>query len=444
MQSHCHNESLQIVSKKLLGKTISDLRESIEDEQEDVRCLSPAATIIRRELLGIEPWKFTGMLTGFQTPTNLATFLKWVLIGTKNTSVAERYDEHVQKSESLIVQHIITNLKTDRQARYKVKSDFYVVSKTPLSIGLALAVHKRTRSKNLVNVLSNLQLGANYKQTVNLEKWIAFGVAERMKTTGWFCLPPFVMKDKSIFFAADNIDFLEDTADGQNTLHGTLLVISQRAEDGALQVNEPLEIPNDVCTQADVQPNYLKAPEIRSKATRFETYDFQPDRELLKKYELRDLTWLFACYAHRERTFGDSGSVLEPEDGMDQQETQDCESEPRKDEYNAYSTDENTSQFESAKTSEPKPGRTDMMPTWGATNSLLIQSTTGFSSLMVNTGIMTTLLCRPSTDYGVLYTVLCLAQGISAVVVGPNRKTIITLDLDLYERGLKIQSSNGN
>ena len=32
-------------------------------------------------------------------------------------------------------------------------------------------------------------------------------------------------------------------------------------------------------------------------------------------------------------------------------------------------------------------------------------------------------------------------MNINAVVVGPNRKTIITLDLDLYERAVKIRSS---
>ena len=89
--------------------------------------------------------------------------------------------------------------------------------------------------------------------------------------------------------------------------------MNQGAKDGALPLNEPLEIPIDVCTQADAEPNYLKAPEIRLKAMRFETFDFQPDKELLKKYELHDLTWFFACCAHRERTSGDSDSVLEPE-----------------------------------------------------------------------------------------------------------------------------------
>ena len=37
-----------------------------------------------------------------------------------------------------------------------------------------------------------------------------------------------------------------------------------------------------------------------------------------------------------------------------------------------------------------------------------------------------------------------LTQGISAVVVGPDRKTIIMLDLDLYNRALQIQQTAGN
>ena len=39
---------------------------------------------------------------------------------------------------------------------------------------------------------------------------------------------------------------------------------------------------------------------------------------------------------------------------------------------------------------------------------------------------------------------LKLTQGISAFVVGPERRTVITLDLDLYSRALQIQQSVGN
>ena len=46
--------------------------------------------------------------------------------------------------------------------------------------------------------------------------------------------------------------------------------------------------------------------------------------------------------------------------------------------------------------------------------------------------------------YSFYFIVLQLTQGISGQVVGPQRRTLITLDLDLYARTLKIQQSVGN
>ena len=50
----------------------------------------------------------------------------------------------------------------------------------------------------------------------------------------------------------------------------------------------------------------------------------------------------------------------------------------------------------------------------------------------------------PPTNYGTLYTGLMLAQGISAEIFGPGRNTLITLDMDLYCRALKLQYSVRN
>ena len=57
---------------------------------------------------------------------------------------------------------------------------------------------------------------------------------------------------------------------------------------------------------------------------------------------------------------------------------------------------------------------------------------------------MAPLFRQAPTDYATLYTVLELTQNISAVVMGPDRKTVITLDLDLYERAIKIQCTQEN
>ena len=53
-----------------------------------------------------------------------------------------------------------------------------------------------------------------------------------MEETGGFCLPDFVKKGVNVWFAVNNIDLLEDTPTGQNTFHGTVIVLNQRADDG--------------------------------------------------------------------------------------------------------------------------------------------------------------------------------------------------------------------
>ena len=94
--------------------------------------------------------------------------------------------------------------------------------------------------------------------------------------------------------------------------------------------------------------------------------------------------------------------------------------------------------------SSTKISKRDIMPTWSGTNSLLVQSQRKQCQPVTHSAIVAPLLRRPPTDYSALYTALSLAQGISTYVVGPHSKTVITLDLDLYERALKLQSSGGN
>ena len=47
-------------------------------------------------------------------------------------------------------------------------------------------------------------------------------------------------------------------------------------------------------------------------------------------------------------------------------------------------------------------------------------------------------------DWATLYTVLSMSQDISAKIVGPNHRVIITLDMDLYKTALQLQMSVKN
>ena len=83
------------------------------------------------------------------------------------------------------------------------------------------------------------------------------------------------------------------------------------------------------------------------------------------------------------------------------------------------------------------------MPAWSATQSLLLSQSTN-SCTCKNTVVVAPLFKLSPTDYETLNTVLQLTQGISAQVVSPYRRTLITLDLDLYARAWKIHQSVGN
>ena len=81
---------------------------------------------------------------------------------------------------------MIQNSRTDRQVKHKPKKDdaFLQTLQTPLSVGLPLAVHSRVRDRNLVNNLSDVYIGSDYRKIVDIEKRVEQAVLHRMAETG--------------------------------------------------------------------------------------------------------------------------------------------------------------------------------------------------------------------------------------------------------------------
>jgi len=73
------------------------------------------------------------------------------------------------------------------------------------------------------------------------------------------------------------------------------------------------------------------------------------------------------------------------------------------------------------------------IPTWAANNSLLSaeKPLTEVSALP--------LIAAAAHEWQTLVTVLKHIEQINCVVVGPNRKTVITLDMALYERAKQLE-----
>ena len=66
-------------------------------------------------------------------------------------------------------------------------------------------------------------------------------------------------------------------------------------------------------------------------------------------------------------------------------------------------------------------------------------STVGSSKLPLTTVAMVLLLAAPAHEWSTMLTVLKLAQNITTVVLSEGHKTVITFDLQLYEKTVKLQ-----
>ena len=83
----------------------------------------------------------------------------------------------------------------------------------------------------------------------------------------------------------------------------------------------------------------------------------------------------------------------------------------------------------------PESGFSECLPTWNAYNSLITTSGT-----KTNVAVVPPLIRHSPTSWPGLYTALKRAQNISALVVGEDKPTVITLDLQLYEKAQKLMS----
>ena len=106
--------------------------------------------------------------------------------------------------------------------------------------------------------------------------------------------------------------------------------------------------------------------------------------------------------------------------------------------YLHWQSEENSSREGDQEVCDPASvtiGNQDKFETWAAFNCF--SATKKVSK--TNHGVIGPLICSLPTSLQTLYTALCLAQKISVSVVGIHRRTVITLDLDLYERAVKIR-----
>jgi hypothetical protein len=78
------------------------------------------------------------------------------------------------------------------------------------------------------------------------------------------------------------------------------------------------------------------------------------------------------------------------------------------------------------------------VPVWSAYNSVVNET------MKTTRSATPPLIAAPAHEWNTLLTVLKQAQNINAAVVGPNRKTVITLDLGLYQPAKQLQMARND
>ena len=184
-----------------------------------------------------------------------------------------------------------------------------------------------------------------------------------------------------VWFALDNIDFLESTPSGMNTLHGTATAVYQSESDKSPRTpldidrssrSQTLEaaVPSEISSCDKPVPKNKKCVCTPKSST-------EPNKE-------KDMAWIIGCL------------------------------------------DFNESEVE-VKSSSFSPG------TWGAFNSLL-----SASGPKTNIALVPPLIRLPATGYDTLFTGLMRARDIATHAMGPEAITVVTLDLQLYEMAMKL------
>ena len=169
-------------------------------------------------------------------------------------------------------------MKTQRQMNYKASTEgrrgFYQSKDTPATVGIGLLIHTKTRSKEIVNILADLNLSIDYDHILRIFTDIAVAGTEKMKENNDVYVLPQIIPDSSVCFAVDNCDFRNDTADGKNEYHGTAQIVYRQSSTDSVQCKLKIE---------RNQNRSLKDDPLNQKHSAFESN--MKDVDLYRKWE---------------------------------------------------------------------------------------------------------------------------------------------------------------
>ena len=139
-----------------------------------------AASLIRRDILNKNRWKFTRSYHDYEIPTLLEQLLKRIIIGLKNTvDLKVKKKKNVDVTMKNISKIIIMSTKSRKQIN-NASGEFRQIVETPFSVDLELYIHQQTRSKKVIDTLSKLNLTIPYDRILKIETGIANEISKNI------------------------------------------------------------------------------------------------------------------------------------------------------------------------------------------------------------------------------------------------------------------------
>ena len=221
-------------SKQTLSSVID---KQLNTKKDHYYSIFESAKLIRNEVLKATDWKFSGNYEGFEIPKSPQCLIKWIIVGA--TDPKHRNFDKTDVKVDNTSQIIMKSIKTSRQVNYKPVSPSTSVfesrlhSETPFAVGLGLHVHKETRSKKIINYLSNLGLSIDYDRVMKSETETENSVTDIINKNNGVYVPQTILKDKVIHFAINNTDLHNGTSDYKGEFHGTGQILFQKADSEA-------------------------------------------------------------------------------------------------------------------------------------------------------------------------------------------------------------------
>lgn len=453
MKSKRKNESDRVFTTAVRDAAIEDaLEQSVTEEK--IRHLFESASLLRGTISSQakHPWQFEGELSTTDVekhvPKLLYSFIRWLIEGP-----ATGIQDGTVRSAGLhrdvlgISQNIMYCWKSRRQVTYKPKEQntpFRRHLECPHQLAVGIAVHQSTRSKKLIEFLHGFGQCVDYSRILRLETQLANTVLEATREQGAY-LPATMRKGAFIFFAVDNSDFNEDTPDGKRTLHATATAVFQRQELTKDLQHDRMKLRLHNVKARDRTLKNLQTPHLIScyppniQGARGSTFsDFNPGstRDFITPYTKKDTVWLLSRAMMRATEDKNVSHIQETlcDEAMDTSPLTVNEELSLHDQGLQKPTD--VLQEQTGVTRHTTPVNETIyhnIPKWAAYNSLLS------SSKLLTEVCALPLIPSPAHEWQTLLTVLKQTQQINCTVMGPDKKTVITLDMALYERAKQLE-----